>query len=226
MVPFDPVALLAMLLAFYPVVGPAALLRARAERPDYFAGGEIRGTKGDKLWLPDGRKYDLIFATGSPAQHWQVLGPLPDGAGAAPDDPFALEDGPLARLDPARFVLLPRAPEFQPLVAAAVAEWSGHDTALATAHASMVEGADPIALDLAGGELDGAEGALGPHHALLDQANPADVIGTTDAHGATIDSELDALDEIVPGPIDPHVPTPRPPPRTPPDFGVPPPQTE
>jgi hypothetical protein len=62
--PFDPVALLAMLQAFYPTPSGAALAQARAERPEYFAGGELFGSKGDKLRLGDGRVFDCIFAAG------------------------------------------------------------------------------------------------------------------------------------------------------------------
>jgi hypothetical protein len=73
--PFDPFALLSMLLAFYPAVSPAAFAQARRERPEYFAGGSIIGSKGDKLQLPDGRVFDCIFASGGPlsGQRWQVL---------------------------------------------------------------------------------------------------------------------------------------------------------
>lgn len=97
MTPFDPVALLVMLRAFYPAVSVAALRRAREERPEYFAGGELFGTHGEKFRLPDGRVFDLIYDvdgfSGGPA--WQVIEPGPEG----PPDPFPLEPGPLAALD-------------------------------------------------------------------------------------------------------------------------------
>jgi len=75
MTPFSPVALLTMLLTFYPDVSPAALVLARRERPDYFAGGALGGSHGDKLTLPDGTVWDLIYdvenETGD--RHWQVI---------------------------------------------------------------------------------------------------------------------------------------------------------
>jgi hypothetical protein len=97
--PFDPDALLAMLLAFYPTPSAAALRQARAERPDYFAGGTLIGSKGDKLRLGDGRVFDLVFASGGlpGQQRWQVIDVTNDPGSAG--DPFALEAGPLTPID-------------------------------------------------------------------------------------------------------------------------------
>lgn len=97
MTPFDPIALLAMLRAFYPSPSAAALERARRERPEYFAGGEIVSTGRDKIRLPDGRVFDLIYdvdgLAGGPA--WQVIEP---GTGGDPDA-IVLEPGPLVPID-------------------------------------------------------------------------------------------------------------------------------
>jgi hypothetical protein len=96
MTPFDAVALLAMLLAFYPTVNASELARARRERPEYFAGGTLLGSKGDKLRLPDGRIFDLIQnAGGLPGQQrWQVIEP-----GPSVPEPWPLEAGPLTPID-------------------------------------------------------------------------------------------------------------------------------
>jgi hypothetical protein len=65
--PFDPVALVAMLNVFYPVVSATTLAQARAERWSYFAGGTLGGDSGTLLTLGDGRTFALItpvFASG------------------------------------------------------------------------------------------------------------------------------------------------------------------
>lgn len=74
MTPFDPGALLAVLAAFYPDVSPAALARARSDRPGVFAGGSLVGD-GSELALGDGRVFDLIGPAG-----WQVVGHSDDPA--------------------------------------------------------------------------------------------------------------------------------------------------
>jgi hypothetical protein len=73
--PFDPAALVAMLRAFYPIVGRAALRRARSERPEYFAGGTLIGSSQTHLQLADGRIFDLILNEGAPQGQtaWQAL---------------------------------------------------------------------------------------------------------------------------------------------------------
>ena len=214
MTPFDPVALLAMLLTFYPVVGPAALLQARAERPDYFASGEIRGTKGDKLWLPDGRKFDLIFATGSPAQHWQVLDVTIGDAGGAGGDVFALEAGPLAPIDESAWPEPLHEAVFVPLVADAIAQLAGADAALVTAHLTLTAAASPDALEAAYFDtIGGSDQELGGSRALLDRADPSDILGTTNAHGGAIDANEAQFSETPPDDIPdvPALPFPEPP---------------
>jgi hypothetical protein len=61
MSPFDPVALTAMLRAFYPLASAADLARARRERPEYFGGGRLGGADGTLLELPDGRIYRVML---------------------------------------------------------------------------------------------------------------------------------------------------------------------
>lgn len=193
-----------MLLAFYPVVGPAALRRAREERPDYFAGGEVRGTEGDKLWLGDGRKFDLIFQVNTPGQAWQVLELFGVDGAAAPDDPFRLEDGPLVPFDLSAFPRPPREDTFTPIAADAAGELATVDGALHLAHTTIAEAADPAALDAldvdGGGDLDSAiEGA----HRLLDDADPGPLLATTNSHDAAITANESDLNEFEPGEMPP-----------------------
>lgn len=218
MIPFDELALLVMLVTFYPVVGPAALQRARAERPAYFAGGEIRGTDGDKLWLADGRKYDLIFKVGAPDTRWQVL-LLPDGSGpGGPDDPFALEDGPIAPIDLSAFPALIHDPIFAPLVAGALDELAGVDAGLLRAHATITEASDSAPLEAVFADtVDPAAAAADGQRYLLDSADPSDLLATSAGHGAVID----ARESGFPPTPDEIGPVPEPPATPPPDMPVP-----
>jgi hypothetical protein len=202
--PFDGVALLAMLIAFYPIVGPAALLRARAERPEYFAGGEIRGTEGDKLWLGDGRKFDLILRVNTPGQAWQVLELFGVDGAAAPDDPFQLEAGPLTPFDLSAFVRPPREDVFAPLVADAIGELAGVDGALHLAHTTLSDAADPAALDAL--DADGAgdlDSAIEQGHRLLDDADPGALLATTNSHDGAIAANEADLNELAPSEMPP-----------------------
>jgi hypothetical protein len=202
--PFDGVALLAMLVAFYPVVGPAALRRARDERPEYFAGGEIRGTEGDKLWLGDGRKFDLILKVNTPGQAWQVLELFGVDGAAAPDDPFQLEAGPLVPFDLSAFQPPAHDDTFTPLAAAAVGELNAVDGALHLAHTTLSDAADPAALDAL--DADGAgdlDGAIDQAHRLLDDADPGALLATTNSHDAAITANEAGLNELEPGEMPP-----------------------
>lgn len=151
MTPFDAVALLAMLLAFYPIVSSVELARARRERPEYFAGGTLIGSKGDKLRLPDLRIFDLIQnAGGLPGQQrWQVIEPGPSEA-----EPWPLEPGPLTPIDPGEAATPPgERTTFQALVAEAIDAIGGSDGVLQAAGTRMSEGALSTG---AGGDDDGA----------------------------------------------------------------------
>src|SRR4051812_25144545 len=136
-----------MLQAFYPAVSVAQLQRARVERPEYFAAGRLGGSKGEKLFLADGRVFDLILAAGGPAsgQRWQVLDGTNDGR--AGDDPFALEEGPLTLLDDSDVETFPPAPAFESLVAGELDAFGASDALLDRAESAVVEFDGAAALD-------------------------------------------------------------------------------
>lgn len=130
--PFNPQALLAMLLAFYPECSPANLARAWRERPEYFAGGVIIGNKGDALRLPSGEVWDLIFDVDNPStRHWQAI--RPGGGGGGDEDPFALDPGPVDFLEPDEFPPPRFERTFETLVANGTRALSGGDNAAAGA---------------------------------------------------------------------------------------------
>src|SRR5262245_52296451 len=176
MTPFDPTALLAILLTFYPVVSVAALRLARAERPEYFSGGTLGGSKGEKLTLPDGRIFDLIFAVDGPDEpRWQVIDVTHAGGGV--DDAFGLAPGPLRPIDLAAFPTLTPIDTFAPLVGAALADLVGSDATYERAH-------DDISEALTGGsDLDDVFAAtvgtvpdvVRDLHRDLDYIEPSDV---------------------------------------------------
>lgn len=147
MTPFDAAALLAMLLTFYPVVGPAALERARRERPEYFAGGEIMGTNRDRFRLPDGRIFDCIFGASGPSDQWRWQCIELGGGPELPPDPFALEAGPVRPIDESAYVFPPYGEVFGPLVRNGLAELppveQRFDAATATITAALTSGIDP-----------------------------------------------------------------------------------
>jgi hypothetical protein len=223
--PFDAAALLAMLLAFYPVVSVPTLQRARAERPEYFAAGTLGGSKGEKLFLQDGRVFDLIAAAGGPpsGRHWQVIDVTNDPGGAA--DPFALEEGPLTPLDEDDTVPAPPGETFTALVADELDAFGATDDHLALAAAAVVEFDGGADLDNASGEL--LDPAIEHHDAMrtaLDQDDPADELEAAGLSRNQIDGELQRFDEPEP----PDIPEPDPgrvprtdddgtPPNTPPE---------
>jgi len=182
--PFDPWALLAMLLSFYPAVSVAALTRARAERPEYFAGGRLGGSKGEKLYLPDGRVWDLIFAAGGPpsGMRWQVLDVTDDPGG--PGDGFELEPGPLSPLDEALVTFPPGAFAFESFVAGELAALDGADGVLHQAGETIVAFDGAAHLE---GSYDGLiTPALAAHvdmRAALDQDNPIDELEAAENAG-------------------------------------------
>ncbi len=201
MTPFDGAALLAMLLAFYPVVSAAALAKARTERPEYFAGAVFIGHSGDKIQLPDGRIFDLIFAVDGPVagRRWQVIEPGPAGDA----DPWALEEGPLT---PAEWLDAPTtgtAGTFEALVGGAVESLGGSDRVLEAAGNTVAASAASGALADAGGtELDDVDQAV------------AEIAGSRSAQdasggGGTIESTDSEYDEAPPEPqmpSDPPIP--------------------
>lgn len=172
MTPFDPVALLAMLQAFYPVVGPAALRTARTERAAYFAAGELIGRFEDALKLPDGRIFDCIFDVMGPHTRWQCI--EVGDATNAPDDPFALEAGPLVPIDLSAWQQDTTTPVFLPLVAARLGELGGTGAILDTAHGEIVQHSDKGPLqDAWAAHMDPAIEHLGSAGIALDQMDPS-----------------------------------------------------
>jgi hypothetical protein len=203
--PFDATALLVMLLAFYPIVSGAELARARRERPEYFAGGALVGSKGDKLQLPDGRVFDLIYAAGglAGAQRWQVI-----TAGPSVDDPFPLEPGPLTPIDLETVPPAPApGPSFETLVGGELATLAGADAALGAARSVLVEGAaaaDLVAAD--GAQLDDAGATIDEIGRTRSAEALATIIGSTDGLGTAIDVTDNEYDQAPPQPQIPHEP--------------------
>lgn len=150
MTPFDPVAWLAMMLTFYPSVTRTSLARAMAERPSYFAGGRLIGSVGDKLLLPDGRVFDIVFSAWTAASRWQTL----DVTNAGPGDFewFPLEPGPLVEIDPDATLPPLSDPVFEPFVADALRSLPGEIAGVDRSHAEITTA---VAADGNGADLDG-----------------------------------------------------------------------
>lgn len=187
MTPFDGGALLAMLLAFYPTPSPAALVQARAERPEYFAGATLIGHSGDKFQLPDGRIFDVIFAVDGPVagRRWQML---EAGPGGPDNNPWPLEPGPLVPLDePA--APAPASTEFEQVVAGAIDALGGSDTVLGAAATRVSDGAAALALvDAGGGELDDVDQVAAEIERSRSAQDFADIVGQVDGVAGAIDS--------------------------------------
>jgi hypothetical protein len=207
MVPFDPVALLAMLQAFYPVVGPAALQRARRERPEYFAAGDITGSEGDKLTLPDGRIFDLIFRVNDPfgQSRWQAI--WLTGGGTELDDPFALEPGPLVPVDLSAYPPSTYTPTFVPLIGSALLELGASPVVLDNASAALALHSSPAAFDNDFARaMDPADAQLAAEGFALNAADPSDVLIHVGAAQKTVDIEAGVFDEPAPPEMQPGPP--------------------
>lgn len=199
MTPFDPSALLAMLLAFYPTVSPAALALARRERPEYFAAGQIIGSKGDKLQLPDGRVFDCIFAAGGAPgqQRWQAIDVTNDPGGSGGG--FDLEAGPLVPMDDAALDVLGGGESFTSIVADELDAFGASDERLQAAATAAAE------FDGAGRIEDSFARTIEPaaeHHTAmrvaLDLDDPAEEFEAAGLSQETIDSSLTQYDEPKP----------------------------
>lgn len=211
MTPFDPWALLAMLLAFYPQPSAEAFARARSERPEYFAGGVIVSTGRDKLRLPDGRVFDFIQnVDGLPSQRRWIVLDVTDAAGT-PGDGLQLDPGPLTPLDDQAPIFPASRETFEALVA------------------GQLE-----VLDGAAGVLDRAETAIASSDlgAAVDRSFAARVTPAAEAHAAiraALDID-DPIDELVaasehsgkPGTAKGQYAEPAPPDVDEPDPGTPP----
>jgi hypothetical protein len=205
MTPFDDVALLTMLLTFYRTVNGSELARARLERPEYFAGGVLFGSKGDKLQLADGRQFDLIAnAGGAPGtQHWQVIPVTPGGAA----DPWPLEPGPVVPMDPTVHVRSGTPNQFEALVGGALASLGATDDSLGGAAQQLVATAD------AGALVDDGGAGLEPLERVADEVTHSrgaqDVAGVLDnannVSGAVAATDAD-YDQAPPQPQIPNEP--------------------
>ncbi len=202
MTPFDPMALLVMLLTFYPIVSPSALAQARRERPDYFAGGVIIGTHGDALRLPDGAVWDLIFDVDGPARRWQAI--IPSGApgGAAGDAVFPLEPGPLSPVD-LDAIPRPAPPDtFGPLTAQALGNVGASDALIGGAQARIADAASSRALESVFADTIGpADGAVSEELGALYASVPDDVLARSHEHGGAIEANIGEYSEPAPPPI-------------------------
>lgn len=188
MTPFDPAALLAMLLAFYPP-SASSFARARSERPAYFAGGVIVGTGGDKLRLPDGRVWDCIYdvdgLSGGP--RWQAID-VTDG-GDTPS-PYPLEPGPLAPVDLGAWPGPRAARDFEALVAGAASDLAGADTGAGRARDTIAGASSPAALEAAfADQVVPAAGEVDGQIAAAWQLDPSGLIITTRDQRGRIDQE-------------------------------------
>jgi hypothetical protein len=195
MTPFDPVALVAMLVAFYSPPSVPRLQQARAARPEYFAAGRLGGTSGEKLFLADGRIFDLIFAVDGPVaqRRYQALD-VTDATGDP--DPFPLEPGPLDLLDEeAPLFPASRSTEFTALVAEELDAFGASDQQLTLAGVAVAEFAGADDLEAASVEL------LGPadeHHAAMREAldldDPAEELEAAGLTRHTIDAAVSEYD--------------------------------
>jgi hypothetical protein len=190
--PFDAIALLAMLQAFYPVVTRASLERAYRERPEYFAGGRLIGRHGEALQLADGRIFDLAFAAWTPISRWQVLDVTNSEPGEP--DPFALEEGPLVPLDEAQLEYPPFEPAFAPLVAQALGDVAGAELALLDAETRAAGQGDPAGTGpLDALDLEDATRAIVEERETFGALDPADVVTASAGESRRVD---DAIGEI------------------------------
>lgn len=203
MTPFDPIALLAMLLTFYPIVSVAELQRARRERPEYFAGGTLGGSKGEKLFLSDGRVFDLIYAAGGlPHQMRWTVQDVTDEAPGRPN-PWPLEDGPLRPIDDGVIVVPPAAYGFESLVAGELAALGASEALLDRA---AVDAAEASARVNIGPAFDRLVGPAHDHHAAMRRAleldDPAAELEAAGLTRGTIDSAITEYDEPLPPELD------------------------
>ena len=199
MTPFDPWALLAILEAFYPEPTAASLRRARSERPEYFAGGTLIGRSGDKLQLPDGRIWDLIFGVDGPRppRRWIAIDVTDPDPNAVPG--FELEPGPLEPLDEEMLLFPPHADIFTPLVAGHLEGLEGSDGVLATAATAVLahDGAGRLERDWA----RVMEPAIAQHATIrvaLDGDDPIAVLAAATGHDGEIEGGRRDYDEPPP----------------------------
>ena len=179
MQPFDPIALVAMLLTFYPIVSMTALRRARQERPEYFGAGVLFGTVGEKLALPDGRVFDLIFDADGPQRRWQAIDVT--AGGETERTPWPLEPGPLTPLDPEATLPLPMPTHFEPIVWFHMGDVDGAERGIEGAGSTVAGRMSSEAFDAAYEDTAGrAARALDQELAAIDGLNPSDKARNTE----------------------------------------------
>lgn len=204
MTPFDPVALLTILLAFYQPASSAHFAQCYRERPSYFCGGTIFGTHGDKLRLPDGVAWDFIFDVDGPNARYQAILAPPDDGGTGPDPFFPLEPGPLRPIDYGVFPPPTPRDEFGPLVADAIARLGASDARLGDNEDQIAGRTSPWPLrDAFDRTVGPAERALSDELGALDASVPEDVLDLTGHHVDAVDANDREYDDPPPDPIDP-----------------------
>lgn len=183
-IPFNSLALLVMLRALYQDVSPASLRRARYERPEYFAGGELAGAAGDRLRLADGREFSLIAGGDGPAPSWDIH----MVAGPRGDATYPLEAGPLTPIDPSQFPTFTGEPVFSPLLASYLAELERAEQTIGVREADMTRVSDPAPLEE---ELRAHAGAgertLEDHIRAFEDLNPSALRASSDGIVGRID---------------------------------------
>lgn len=219
MTPFDAVALLAMLVTFYPTVTQATLVRARRERPEYWAAGLLYGVEQYVLVLPDGAAWYLTSDGWHPGTQWRLAPKdlsLPDTP-----NPLALTRGPLAPVDETSWPVPLRRAAFEALVVDALGTLGAADAVLATAASRVAESADSATrMDGGGAELRDVTVAVDEIRRSRSADAFADIVGAADALAQTVDGvDLDYGD----APEAPHLPA-DPTPHKPEDPELPPPE--
>lgn len=199
MPPFDPVALLVMLQAFYPTVSRANIDRARAQRPEYFAGGVLYGPEHDILLLPSGTVYFLVSAGWYPWSHWKIERRA-DYDDPEPD-PFPLEEGPLPYLEWLDAPPLGNQGVFEAMVGGAMESLGAVDALLDDAGQRVTEGgAAVVAMDAGGTEFDDVDTTVAEIDSAHSAQELADVVAQADGISGAIESTDADYDEPPPQP--------------------------
>lgn len=174
MTPFNAVAVLAMLIAFYPEASPNALAAAIRERPEYFSGAEQIAATG-YIVLPDARVLRVLMFPDAthPFAYWQISGPGIDTASIG--DRIVLEPGPLQPLDVDRAIPPALAPGFAELAGQYLAQVDGGAAFMRARVGELAAAADPADMHaLFDGELGDGEYALHNQLSTLDELDPSE----------------------------------------------------
>lgn len=192
MTPFDPIALVAMLSTFYPLVTRASLERAFRDRPEYFAGGRLGGRNGEVLFLQDGRIIDLAFSAWAANARWQALDVTHADGGAG--DPFGLEDGPLVPIDIDGIPPPVREALFESLIAGAAGEVNTADRVIGAHATDLARTVAAAALDDAGGaDLEEAMRAVDNERQTFHELDPAGIVTASSGEQQQIDDTIEDI---------------------------------